>query len=706
MDFIRSLDPNKISQKAKVVWFPGWLRRIALWRCQYYTAKRVPSESIEELIERLPAEGDAESALERGQLMDQVRQILWQLPRHHREILILHYLDQYSHREIAGFLDLTEGAVRKRLHDARRRTRRLYDRWLRAAIGSIKSADKDWRKRMVLKARDEDGRTAQDIIDGMIRPDWCLKTEEGRLAWDLFCAAIRNDVDTLGRHLKDDPECVQLEFWYTPPIHFAVREGNLEATKILWAAHQHDEVSKLIQLAEDRGHTAVVEFLRNEIGALAAVSDLRLHEAIEIEDAEEVRRLLVDAPELAQQQDRRGRTPLHLAVIRGDTESTEALLAAGAQVDAVDHPGFRPIHYAYWGSAYWSKRENPEKLADPLYKAGARDTATLASARGDLDAVRTFVEADRAQVNDPDTLQKRPLSAAVERGHRKIARYLLDEGADPALRETRLCPNGSALMAAAVQDDLEMAGWLLEAGADPNGYIDSSGWPAGQAETDAMRGLLYGHGGKPRPAWDFLHGGHLETVAAILNYCDDPFTGEEKEYLSVPYTAIVSGCGLKLAKGEPTDAHESMLKMFLHRKHPMPTVLTECKQYLYHVPEMTGQLLAQGLDPNLPDWQRRTPLHDLCSHKNAGHARELVEIFLDHGANLEALDEEGRSTPLGLAARCGHLEVVDFLLNRGADPNGGSAGWAKPLAWAERRGHEQVAERLRKAGAREEGAIG
>ena len=167
-----------------------------------------------------------------------------------------------------------------------------------------------------------------------------------------------------------------------------------------------------------------------------------LHEAIEVEDAEEVHRLLVDAPELAQQQDRSGRTPLHLAVIRGDTESTTVLLAAGAQVDAVDHVGFRPIHYAYWGSAYWSERENPEKLANPLYKAGARDSATLASARGDLDAVRTFVEADRATVNDPDTLQKRPLSAAVERGHRKIARYLLDEGADPTLRETRLCPNG------------------------------------------------------------------------------------------------------------------------------------------------------------------------------------------------------------------------------------------------------------------------
>jgi hypothetical protein len=56
-----------------------------------------------------------------------------------------------------------------------------------------------------------------------------------------------------------------------------------------------------------------------------------------------------------------------------------------------------------------------------------------------------------------------------------------------------------------------------------------------------------------------------------------------------------------------------MLAMFLQSKHPFPKVLTACKSYLYHETEMTRQLLEHGLDPNLPDWQCRTPLHDICA---------------------------------------------------------------------------------------------
>ena len=66
-------------------------------------------------------------------------------------------------------------------------------------------------------------RTAEEIIDSMIKPASCEQTEEGRLTWDMFCAAIRNDVDTLKQHIAEDPERARLEFWYTPPIHFAVR---------------------------------------------------------------------------------------------------------------------------------------------------------------------------------------------------------------------------------------------------------------------------------------------------------------------------------------------------------------------------------------------------------------------------------------------------------------------------------------------------
>ncbi len=544
-------------------------------------------------------------------------------------------------------------------------------------------------------------RTPQQKIDAMHRPSWCVETDEGRLYWELLSAVIRNDAGALRKHLRADPDCARLQFWYTPPIHFAVREGNLDATRVLWEAYAYDEVTDLITMAHDRGHTSVADYLRKAIGSVAEASDPRLHEAVKAGDHAKVERLLKDSEGIESQRDPEGRTALHVAVIAGDETVVRALLKNNIDVDATDHAGFRAVHYTRWVDLMWHRSKVDPEVAGLLLDNGSRDSPTLAAARGDLDAVRAFVAADPTAANDGERLQKRPLSAAVEGGHRDIVRFLLDNGADPSLPEGRLCPNGSSLMTATVEDDLEVVTWLLEAGADPNGHVDSSGSPAIRAGSDAMRGLLYGYGGRASGAWGYVQRGQLETLAAILRYTDDPFSDEENEYLTTPYTAVISGCGRMEDRGESPDAHEAMLTMFLQRKHPMPRVLTACKTYLYHVPRMTRRLLEHGLDPNLPDWQRRTPLHDLCRGNRAvSDAAAMVRLFIEYGAHINAIDEEDRSTPLGIAAREGNAELVGLLLDSGADPNAAGAEWATPLAWAERRGHEHIVKMLGDGGAR------
>lgn len=545
-----------------------------------------------------------------------------------------------------------------------------------------------------------DNRTPQEKINAILRPKWCEVSGDGRLYWELICAAIRNDVETIQNHLTEHMDCARLEFWYTPPIHFAVREGNLEATRILWEAYPYDEVTALIRMAEDRGHTDVAHYLRASIGTESSGTNLRLHRAVGARNQEAAERLLAEVPEIGANRDSKGRTVLHLAVIDKNQDAVRALLADGIHIDATDHFGFRAVHYACWTNQYWTLAEKSGELLEMLLKAGAADSPALAAARGDLEALRTFVSADPAFVNDGEALGKRPLSAAVERGHHNIVRYLLEHDADPSLPEGRMCPHGSALMTSSVKNDVEMTRWLLEAGADPNGDIDSSGTPAIRASSDAMRGLMYEYGGLTGTAWGFAQSGNLETLAAILRYCGDPFSDEESEYLTTPYTAIISGCRRRLDKKQSTDAHEAMLSMFLRRGHPTPTVLTECKSYLYHVPHMTRQLLSHGLDPSLPDWQRRTPLHDLnAGIRHVEDVPELIQLFIDHGADIDAIDEEDRSTPLGIAAREGNTQLVDLLLSNGADPNAAGASWATPLDWAERRDHEKIAAILRACGA-------
>jgi RNA polymerase sigma-70 factor (ECF subfamily) len=52
-----------------------------------------------------------------------VREALWRLPRRDREILLLKYTEDWSYRELAAKLGISESAVEARLHRARRRLR-------------------------------------------------------------------------------------------------------------------------------------------------------------------------------------------------------------------------------------------------------------------------------------------------------------------------------------------------------------------------------------------------------------------------------------------------------------------------------------------------------------------------------------------------------------------------------------------------------
>ena len=86
-----------------------------------------------------------------------------------------------------------------------------------------------------------------------------------------------------------------------------------------------------------------------------------------------------------------------------------------------------------------------------------------------------------------------------------------------------------------------------------------------------------------------------------------------------------------------------------------------------------------------------------------GHTTdEVVDFarnFVEGGVEIDAIESQMHSTPLGWAARYGQKELCNFLLERGADPNGGDTEWARPVAWAERYGHEEIVALLKGKGA-------
>ncbi|CAN5680520.1 hypothetical protein BH24ACI5_BH24ACI5_00520 [soil metagenome] len=114
-------------------------------------------------------------------------------------------------------------------------------------------------------------------------------------------------------------------------------------------------------------------------------------------------------------------------------------------------------------------------------------------------------------------------------------------------------------------------------------------------------------------------------------------------------------------------------------------------------PSTTRRLLACGahVDAAAQNEMKVQPLHAAIASRNG----ETVALLLEHGANVNARQQEGYTALMG-AAGTGREDLVDLLLARGADPTLEDENGKTAVDVARDHGHEAVATRLASDGQR------
>jgi len=297
------------------------------------------------------------------------------------------------------------------------------------------------------------------------------------------------------------------------------------------------------------------------------------------------------------------------AVKRRDSRMVATLIEQGAAVSGQLADGSTALAWAVYGG--------DKRVAQMLLKAGAGVTVNMANDYGET-----------------------PLTLACLTGDAEMVEELLAAGAHAnASRRT----GETALMIAAGSGSLQAVDSLIKHGADINSAEPSQG------QTALMWAAAEGHTG----IVDLL----VTKEANIRLATKSGFTALAFATIANDGAAVKR---LLAAGGDPNlklgDGTELLLAATSHGSTAAAIAL-----------------LDAGADPGVKDRQGNASLHTASQRGNL----PLVQSLLAHGASVFTVnmvpEARGRvaagQTPLFLAARGGHLDVIKALLQAGSDPH-------------------------------------
>jgi ankyrin repeat protein len=188
----------------------------------------------------------------------------------------------------------------------------------------------------------------------------------------------------------------------------------------------------------------------------------------------------------------------------------------------------------------------------------------VAAANGDLEALKAMIEADRSLLESRDDAGSTPLHVACQQGNLEMARYLLGAGADPLAGDNE---NSMPIHVAAIGGNIDVMKLFLEKGIDVDIRDDNGMTPllfAAYRPLNEMIDFLIAHGAdigaRSNEGGSAVHGasyaGNVELLRRLIDGGADVDLGPDR-YGNTPLAAASFRCQTEAARLEKTCTYHS-----------------------------------------------------------------------------------------------------------------------------------------------------
>ena len=364
----------------------------------------------------------------------------------------------------------------------------------------------------------------------------------------------------------------------------------------------------------------------------------------------------------------KGQTALFLACSFGLQKSVKILLEAGSNPNITDRKSNTSLHAAVLGSC-------SKNIIKAIIDRGAlvnaknkqKHTAlTLSCRKGNVDEIN-FLLKNGPNPNITDVDDETVIHHAIYGGcSKKALKAIVDHGADINARSKS---NLTPLMIACQKRNIDAIYVLLQAGADPNINDLKGATVIHHAVTSGCRKrilqAIIGHGADVNimntqnctALMMACRKGDIDATNVLLTAGTNPNTVDECGDTCL-HLAVRGGCN-----------EETVQAIINHGIDVNAANKSNVTSLMIAYDEgnidAINVLLQTGANPNMKDCEGTTALH--CAAQ-AGCSKDTIQAVIDYGADVNAVNKDN-VTALMIACEKGNIDVINVLLQTGADPN-------------------------------------